>query len=206
MQTKSSGILSIMLLFTFFISLMTYSPVFPSDLESNINTTKNYVDTKNNFEINYPSNWEIAPRNSTFPYYGESTEVVFRPIGEPLSPLNQIIFSVAVSDINMSLTSGNLNSSGFLDRLVSEKINSFEDPASIYAGLSVKLIGNNYTDIGGNPSREVVFLTQNLGTFDMDIYTIKGGYLYHFIFMSPQSKASEIIPQIQQMKDSFTFT
>jgi hypothetical protein len=88
---------------------------------------------------------------------------------------------------------------------VKERINSFGDPASIYAGLNVTLVINNCTEIGRNPSRELIFLTQNLGTLDMDIFTIKNGYLYHFVFMSPQSIAQELIPQIQQMKNSFIF-
>jgi hypothetical protein len=88
---------------------------------------------------------------------------------------------------------------------VKERINSFGDPASIYAGLNVTLVINNCTEIGRNPSRELIFLTQNLGTFDMDIFTIKNVILYHFIFMSPQSTAQELIPQIQQMKNSLRF-
>ncbi|HET6590758.1 MAG TPA: hypothetical protein VFG45_11410 [Candidatus Nitrosocosmicus sp.] len=85
-----------------------------------------------------------------------------------------------------------------------ERINSFGDPASIYAGLNVTLVINNCTEIGRNPSRELIFLTQNLGTFDMDIFTIKNVILYHFI-LSPQSTAQELIPQIQQMKNSLRF-
>lgn len=205
MKTKSIHIHFITLSLVFFISFLTYPIPLSSSTLTLDNVTKLYTDTRKNFEISYPANWEIAPKNSTFPYYGETTEVVFRPNGEPLSALDQIIFSISVSNISMSLRSSNQNSFEFLDGLVTERINSFDDPASIYAGLNVKLIANNYTEIGGNPSQELIFLTQNLGTFDMDIFTIKDGYLYHFVFMSPQSIANELIPQIQKMKNSLIF-
>lgn len=132
------------------------------------------------------ANWEIAPKNVTFPYYGKTTEVVFRPNGESLNVLNQIIFSTSLSNISMYLKSSNQISSEFLDGLVTERINSFDDPDSIYAGLNVQLIANNYTEIGGNSSQELIFLNQNLGTFDKYIFTIKDGYLYHFVRVDNQ--------------------
>jgi hypothetical protein len=205
METKSIHFCLITLSLTFFIFLLLCPIPISSSAITLDNVTKIYTDSRKNFEISYPFDWEIAPKNSTFPYYGETTEVVFRPNGEPLSALDQIIFSISVSNISMSLKSSNQNSSEFLDGLVTERINSFDDPDSIYAGLNVNLVANNYTEIGGNPSRELIFLTQNLGTLDMDIFTIKNGYLYHFVFMSPQSIAQELIPQIQQMKNSFIF-
>jgi hypothetical protein len=174
--------------------------------ESNLNNKTNlYVDSKNKFELYYPSNWEIAPKNSTFPYYGETTEIVFKPKGEIISPLNQIVFSISISDIRELLKNSNISSSLFLDDIVAERVNSFSDPYSIYAGLDVKLLENNQTNIDGILSRELIFLTQGLGTFDMDIFTINEGLLYHFVFMSPQSQALEVASQIQQMKSSFKF-
>lgn len=204
MRINSSIFLSINLSFTFLIFFTMHFQVFATELNSN-NRTSLYVDSKNKFELYYPSNWEIAPKNSTFPYYGETTEIVFIPKGESVSPLNQIVFSISVSDVGELLKNGNINSSLFLDEVVAERVNSFRDPSSIYAGLEVKLLENNQTNIDDILSRELVFLTQGLGTFDMDIFTINEGLLYHFVFMSPQSQALEVAPQIQQMKSSFRF-
>lgn len=174
--------------------------------ESHLNNrTSLYVDSKNKFELYYPYNWEIAPKNSTFPYYGETTEIVFKPNGETVSPLNQIVFSISISDIGELLKDGNISSSLFLDDVVAERVSSFSDPYSTYAGLDVKLLENNQTNIDGILSRGLIFLTQGLGTFDMDIFTINDGLLYQFVFMSPQSQALEVAPQVQQMKSSFKF-
>lgn len=204
MRSNLSLFLTINLSFTFLIFFTAHFQVFAT--ESNLNNKTNlYVDSKNKFELYYPSNWEIAPTNSTFPYYGETTEIVFKPKGEIVSPLNQIVFSISISDIRELLKNGNISSSLFLDDIVAERVNSFSDPYSIYAGLDVKLLENNQTNIDGILSRELIFLTQGLGTFDMDIFTINEGLLYHFVFMSPQSQALEVAPQIQQMKSSFKF-
>lgn len=202
-RSNSFIFLSIHLLISFLIFFTTFQ-VFATELNSN-NRTNLYVDPKNKFELYYPHDWEVAPRNSTFPYYGETTEVVFKPVGEIESPLNQIIFSISVTDVRDFSNKGKTNSSLFLDNVVTERVNSFKDPSSIYAGLEVKLLENNMTDIDGVLSRELVFLTQGLGTFDMDIFTMHEGFLYHFVFMSPQSQALEVAPQIQQMKSSFNF-
>lgn len=204
MRSNSSIFLLIMLSFSFLILFTMSFQVFATELNPN-NRTSLYIDPKNKFELYYPFDWEIAPKNSTFPYYGETTEVVFKPKGEIASPLNQVIFSISISDVRNLSNSGKTNSSIFLDDVVAERVNSFKDPSSIYGGLDVKLLGNNITHIDDVLSRELVFLTQGLGTFDMDIFTINKGFLYHFVFMSPQSQALEFVKQIQQMKSSFKF-
>ena len=175
-------------------------------VEAQSNSTQTFTSTNNTFNLNYPSDWEVAPRNSTFPYYGETTGLALRPImDEPVTPLNETLFSISVSDVKRLLEDNKSLPEEFLDKLVSDKINSFEDPSSIYGNLNVKLLGNNYTRLGDQPAKELTFLSQNLGTFEVDTYAIYNDQLYHVNFMGPQSKVSEMYKEFQQIKDSFKF-
>jgi hypothetical protein len=175
-------------------------------VEAQSNSTQTFTSTNNTFNLNYPLDWEIAPRNSSFPYYGETTALVLRPVmDKPVTPLNETFFSISVSDVKRLLEDNKSLPAEFLDKLVADKINSFEDPSSIYGNLNVKLLGNNYTRLGDQPAKELTFLTQNLGTFEVDTYTIYNDQLYHVNFMGPQSKVSEMYKEFQQIKDSFKF-
>ena len=167
---------------------------------------KTFTDPNHPYNLTYPLDWEIAPRNSTFPYYGETTSLVLRPLmDEPVTPFNEIFFSVSVSNVKRSLEDSQLLPSGFLDKLVTDKISSFQDPSSIYGNLNVKLLGNNYTRLSDQPAKELTFLAQSIGTFEVDTYTIYNNQLYHFNFISPQSNASEMYREFQQIKESFRF-
>jgi hypothetical protein len=167
---------------------------------------KTFIDPNLPYNLTYPLDWEIAPRNSTFPYYGETTALVLRPMmDEPVTALNEIFFSISVSNVKRSLQDSQLLPSGFLDKLVTDKIGSFQDPSSVYGNLNVKLLGNNYTRLGDQPAKELTFLAQNIGTFEVDTYTIYNNQLYHFNFISPQSNASEMYKEFQQIKQSFRF-
>ncbi len=176
-------------------------------VEAQSNSTQTFTSTNNTFNLNYPLDWEIAPRNSSFPYYGETTALVLRPVmDKPVTPLNETFFSISVSDVKRLLEDNKSLPAEFLDKLVADKINSFEDPSSIYGNLNVKLLGNNYTRLGDQPAKELTFLTQNLGTFEVDTYAIYNDQLYHVNFMGPQSKVSEMYKEFQQIKDSFRFS
>jgi hypothetical protein len=175
-------------------------------VEAQSNSTQTFTSNNNTFNLNYPLEWEIAPRNSSFPYYGETTALVLRPVmDKPVTPLNETFFSISVSDVKRLLEDNKSLPAEFLDKLVADKINSFEDPSSIYGNLNVKLLGNNYTRLGDQPAKELTFLTQNLGTFEVDTYAIYNDQLYHVNFMGPQSKVSEMYKEFQQIKDSFKF-
>ena len=170
------------------------------------NTTQTFTDPNQKYFLKYPLDWEIAPRNSTFPYYGYTTSLVLRPImNELVTPLNEIFFSISVSNIMRSIEDSQLLPSEFLDKLVTDKISSFEDASSIYGNLNVKLLGNNSTTLGDQPAKELTFLAQNIWTFEVDTYTIYNNQLYHVNFVSPQSNASEMYKEFQQIKESFRF-
>ncbi len=180
---------------------------FPGQIsKAQINPLQTYTDPQERFTLQYPSTWEIAPRNSNFPYYGDTTAIVFKPIDEPVSPLNEVLFSITLNDVKRSLNKTVSETTEFLNQIVSDKIASFQDPLSIYGDLNVEILKNNKTTVDGNPAEELTFLTHSLGTFDMDTYVIKGDILYQLIFMSPQLKSPETFPVVQQMIKSFKFT
>jgi len=175
-------------------------------VQAQINSTHTFTSTNHTYGLNYPSDWEIAPRNSTFPYYGETTALVLRPVmNESVTPLNEIFASVSVSDVKRLLDDNKSLPAEFLDKLVADKIGTFEDPSSMYGNLDVKLLGNNYTRLGDQPAKELTFLAQNLGTFEVDTYTIYNDKLYHVNFVAPQSNVPEMYKEFQQIKDSFKF-
>ncbi|HKX96847.1 MAG TPA: PsbP-related protein [Candidatus Nitrosocosmicus sp.] len=174
--------------------------------QSQSNSTQTFTDRNQAFNLNYPLDWEIAPRNSTFPYYGETTALALRPTtDEPVTPLNEMFVSVSVSDVKRLLEDNQSTPAEFLDKLVADKISSFEDPSSAYGNLNVTLLGNNYTKLGDQPAKELTFLAQNIGTFEVDTFAIHDDQLYHVNFMGPQSKVSEVYKEFQQIKDSFRF-
>lgn len=175
-------------------------------VEAQSNSTQSFTSPNQTFNLQYPLNWEIAPRNSTFPYYGETTALALRPImSDPVTPLNEIIFSISVSDVKRLLEDNKSSPAEFLDNLVADKIRSFQDPSSTYGNLDVKVIGNNHTTLGDQPATELTFLAQNIGTLEVDTYAIQNDQLYHLNFIGPQSKASEMYKEFQQIKDSFRF-
>jgi hypothetical protein len=175
-------------------------------VKAQINSTHTFTSTNQTFDLNYPSDWEIAPRNSTFPYYGETTALVLRPvINESVTPLNEIFVSISVSDVKRLLEDNKSLPAEFLDKLVADKIGTFEDPSSMYGNLNVKLLGNNYTRLGDQAAKELTFLAQNLGTFEVDTYTIYNDQLFHLNFVAPQSNVPEMYKEFQQIKDSFRF-
>ena len=53
------------------------------------------------FKVDYPSTWEIAPKNSTFPYYDSNTIVVLKPVGET-NPLNITYLNISPLRIGIS--------------------------------------------------------------------------------------------------------
>jgi hypothetical protein len=175
-------------------------------VDAQSNSTQSFTSPDQTFNLQYPLNWEIAPRNSTFPYYGETTALALRPImSDPVTPLNEIIFSVSVSDVKRLLEDNKSSPAEFLDNLVADKISSFQDPTSTYGDLDVKVIGNNHTTLGDQPAKELTFLAQNIGTLEVDTYAIQNDQLYHLNFIGPQSKASEMYKEFQQIEDSFRF-
>lgn len=157
------------------------------------------------FRVDYPSTWEIAPKNSTFPYYGSNTIVVFKPIGET-SPLDITYLSISPLRVGVSLDKTNLTvSRDSLDKIVEEEIAFLQDPASFYGDLNVEILNNNATMVDGLPAKEITYLIHGLGTFDMETIVIHENKQYQLHFTTPESKVPETLPAVQQIIKSFMF-
>lgn len=157
------------------------------------------------FKINYPSTWEIAPKNSTFPYYGSNTVVVFKPTGET-SPLNITYLSISPLRVGISIDNTSLTvSRDSLDKIVAEEIAFLQDPASFYGDLNVEIIKNNATTVDGLPAKELTYFIHDLGTFDMETIVVHENKQYQLHFTTPKSKISETLPVVQQIIKSFMF-
>jgi hypothetical protein len=164
-----------------------------SNAQSNI--LKTYNDTQGRFVVQYPSAWEIAPKNSSFPYYGATTAIAFKPMDETSSPLENTLFSITAMD-------GGRNS---LDRLVSSQIAFLQDPSSMYGNLDVEILENNATTVDGLPAKELRYVIHGIGSFEMQTYVIKNDKLYQLTFQTPESKVPSTLPAAQQMIKTLKF-
>jgi hypothetical protein len=157
------------------------------------------------FKVDYPSTWEIAPKNSTFPYYGSNTIVVFKPIGET-TPLDITYLSISPLRVGISVDKTNLTvSRDSLDKIVEEEIAFLQDPVSFYGNLNVEVLKNNATTVDGLPAKEITYLIHGLGTFDMETIVIHENKQYQLHFTTPKSKVTETLPVVQQIIKSFMF-
>ena len=157
------------------------------------------------FKVDYPSTWEIAPKNSTFPYYGSDTIVVFKPIGET-SPLNITYLNISPLRVGISLDKTTLTvSPDSLDKIVAEEIAFLQDPASFYGDLNVEILKNDATTVDGLPAKELTYFIHGLGTFDMETVVIQGDKQYQLHFTTPKSKVPETLPVVHQIIKSCMF-
>ncbi|MBA3285129.1 MAG: hypothetical protein H0U27_08735 [Nitrosopumilus sp.] len=164
-----------------------------SKAQSNI--LKTYNDTQGRFVVQYPSAWEIAPKNSSFPYYGSTTAIVFKPVDETASPLENTLFSITPMDVGRNS----------LDRLVSSQIALLQDPSSMYGNLGVEILENNATTVDGLPAKELSYVIHGVGSFEIQTYVIKNDRLYQLTFQTPESKVPYTLPVAQQMIKTLKF-
>jgi hypothetical protein len=157
------------------------------------------------FKVDYPSTWEIAPKNSTFPYYDSNTIVVLKPVGET-NPLNITYLNISPLRIGISFDNTTQTvSPDTLEDIVAKEIAFLQDPASFYGDLNIEILNNNATRVDGLPAKEFSYLILDLGTFDMETIVIHEGKQYQFHFTTPVSKVSETLPAVQQVIKSFKF-
>jgi PsbP-like protein len=157
------------------------------------------------FKVDYPATWEIAQKNSTFPYYGSDTIVVFKPIGET-SPLNITYLNISPLRVGISIDNTTLTvSRDSLDEIVAKEIAFLQDPASFYGDLNVQILNNTATVVDGLPAKELTYVIHDLGTFDMETIVIHEGKQYQLHFTTPVSNVSETLPVVKQIIESFMF-
>jgi hypothetical protein len=161
-----------------------------------------YKDPQGKFTIQYPSTWEVAPRDSSFPYYGTATAIAFKPSSEDNGPLSHSLFSITPTDIEKSLDKTTLQvKPKSLDQIASDFIEFLMTPSSVLGDLKVEVL-----KIGGLPARQIQYLPHSIGTFDMQAYVIKNDKLYTLRFSTPELKVQETLPTAQNMLKSFQFT
>jgi len=159
-----------------------------------------YKDPQGKFTIQYPSSWEVAPRDSSFPYYGTATAIAFKPTYEGNDPLSHSLFNITPTDIEKSLDKTTL------DQVASDFIEFLKTPSSVLGDLKVEVLKNNATTIGGLPARQIQYLAHSIGTFEMQAYVIKNDKLYSLRFSTPEFKMPETLPVAQNMLKSFQLT
>jgi hypothetical protein len=193
MYVKSAIVVGVFIIFSMTLAVTLNLAEQSSNAQSNI--LKTYNDTQGRFVVQYPSAWEIAPKNSSFPYYGATTAIVFKPMDETSSPLENTLFSITPMD-------GGRNS---LDRLVSSQIAFLQDPSSMYGNLDVEILENNATTVDGLPAKELRYVIHGIGSFEMQTYVIKNDKLYQLTFQTPESKVPSTLPAVQQMIKTLEF-
>jgi len=166
-----------------------------------------YKDPQGKFTIQYPSTWEVAPRDSSFPYYGTATAIAFKLSSEDNGQLSHSLFSITPTDIEKSLDKTTLQvKPKSLDQIASDFIEFLMTPSSVLGDLKVEVLKNNATTIGGLPARQIQYLAHSIGTFEMQAYVIKNDKLYTLRFSTPELKVQETLPTAQNMLKSFQFT
>ena len=70
---------------------------------------------------------------------------------------------------------------------------------------SLNFLNNTALTVGGQPGRQIQYLTQSLGLFAMETYVIKDGKLYTISFSAPESGIPEILPIAKNITQSFQF-
>jgi hypothetical protein len=204
MYIKSVIVGSVVILFSLLLTL-ALNPKGQSS-EAQTNTLKTYEDTQGRFIVQYPSSWEIAPQNSSFPYYGASTAIVFKPVDETSSPLENTLFSITPMEGGRSLASStSTGAPDSLDKMVNNQIALLQDPSSMYGNLNVEILDNNATTVDGLPAKELTYLIHGIGSYEIQTFVLKNDKLYQLIFQTPESKVPYTLPAAQQMIKSFKF-
>jgi hypothetical protein len=162
--------------------------------------------TSEHFTIRYPSNWEISPKNSTFPYYGTSTVISFRPISNSENLTDHPALSVILTDVEKVLDSKDMKvKPKTLEQIANDTIIFYKNPGP-FGDTQFKLLKNAALTVGGLPGRQIQYITQSLGLFAMETYVIKDGKVYTISFSAPESRVPEILPIAKKMTQSFQFT
>ena len=178
--------------------------------------TKTYENSQYGFRIQYPANWYVAPKNTLhsmeFLYYGTDTVIAFvAPIGTFLDIDKHTFLTIGVTPVEKSLDKKDLKvKPKSLDDIVSDKIKFLSSPGASLGSsdISREILRTNSTTIGGNPAKQIHYITHLSGladTFNIDTYMIRGDKLYTLIFTTGSFLVPETLPMAQKMIHSFQF-
>jgi hypothetical protein len=178
--------------------------------------TKTYENSQYGFRILYPANWYIAPKNTLhsmeFLYYGTDTVIAFvAPIGTFLDIDKHTFLTIGVAPVEKSLDKKDLKvKPKSLDDIVSDKIKFLSSPGASLGSsdISREILRTNSTTIGGNPAKQIHYITHLSGladTFNIDTYMVRGDKLYTLIFTTGSFLVPETLPMAQKIIHSFQF-
>jgi hypothetical protein len=161
--------------------------------------------TSKHFTIQYPSNWELSPKNSSFPFHGTSTVISFRPISNSENLTDHPSLSVTLTDVEKVLDRKDMKvKPKTLEQIAKDTIIFYNNPGPL-GDTQFKLLKNTALTVGGQPGRQIQYITQSLGLFAMETYVIKDGRLYTISFSAPESGIPEILPIAKNITQSFQF-
>src|SRR6188472_675204 len=178
--------------------------------------TKTYENSQYGFRILYPEDWYIAPKNTLhsmeFLYYGTDKVIAFvAPIGTFLDIDKHTFLTIGITPVEKSLDKKDLKvKPKSLDDIVSDKIKFLSSPGASLGSsdISRQILRTNSTTIGGNPAKQIHYITHLSGladTFNIDTYMIRGDKLYTLIFTTGSFLVPETLPMAQKMIHSFQF-
>ncbi|MGB7956542.1 MAG: hypothetical protein WCF23_21420 [Candidatus Nitrosopolaris sp.] len=134
--------------------------------------------TSEHFTIEYPTSWEISPKNSTFPYYGTATIISFRPISISQDLTDHPALSITLTEVEKVFDRPDMKvKPKTLEQIANDTIIFYKNPGPV-GDTQFKLLKNTALTVGGQPGRQIQYITQSLGLFAMETYVIKDGKLY----------------------------
>jgi hypothetical protein len=162
--------------------------------------------TSKQFTIRYPTNWEISPKNLTFPYYGTATVISFRPISNSEDLTDHPALSITLTDVEKVFDRTDMKvKPKTLEQIANDTIIFYKNPGPL-GDTQFKLLKNTTLTVGGQPGRQIQYITQSLGLFAMETYVIKDGKLYTISFSAPELRIPEMLSVAKNITQSFQFT
>jgi PsbP len=170
-------------------------------------TQKSFSDLGGKFTVLYPSDWEISPRDSSFPYYGTATVISFRPISNSGDLTDNPSVSITPTDVAKVLDTKDLKvKPKTLEQIANDSITFYKDPNSPLGNTQFELLKSNSTTVGGMPALQIQYILKSLGLFTMQTYVIKDDKLYTISFSAPELRVPDTLPGAQMIIKSFKFT
>ena len=162
--------------------------------------------TSEHFTIRYPSNWEISPKNSSFPYYGTATVISFRPISNSENLTDHPALSITLTDFEKVFDRTDMKvKPKNLEQIANDTIIFYKNPGPL-GDTQFKLLKNAALTVGGIPGRQIQYITPSLGLFAMETYVIKDGKVYTISFSAPELRIPEMLPVAKNITQSSQFT
>ena len=162
--------------------------------------------TSEHFTIRYPSNWEISPKNSSFPYYGTATVISFRPISNSENLTDHPALSITLTDLEKVFDRTDMKvKPKNLEQIANDTIIFYKNPGPL-GDTQFKLLKNAALTVGGIPGRQIQYITPSLGLFAMETYVIKDGKVYTISFSAPELRIPEMLPVAKNITQSSQFT